>query len=323
MTTGRDIEARLREEFPGLPPDALRWLSEHPETIQWPEDVARRKAIEGERAAEGAAFWAWVDKTYTPSQIQSIQSEDYDYTSIWEHYILRIAGTQWDVGFQPLIRQPEDFGLTPADWRNLTGLMRDETGLQAQLQALIDTGRIDQSQAAEIWNSFREQALVDSRAIASAQRRTSFALAATGGLEDPEDRARRLERETRAEDEARKLKEREVMLRSIRQTGVGITGAERAFRPTPFTEFGTAEEFRAGFDIPQTERAINWFRSRFPRLIEQFKFTVPKGEQKAKTFTEFLEGERPKVKEEFFRQTPFQRGERPSVFQPRITTVRF
>lgn len=293
MTTGRDIEARLREEFPGLPPDALRWLSEHPETIQWPEDVARRKAIEGERAAEGAAFWAWVDKTYTPSQIQSIQSEGYDYTLIWQHYVTRIAGTQWDV----------------------------RTSLQNQLQARIDTGEITRAQAATLWNE--EQALVDSRAIASAQRRTSFALAATGGLEDPEDRARRLERETKAEDEARKLKEREVMLRSIRQTGVGITGAERAFRPTPFTEFGTAEEFRAGFDIPQTERAINWFRSRFPRLIEQFKFTVPKGEQKAKTFTEFLEGERPKVKEEFFRQTPFQRGERPSVFQPRITTVRF
>ncbi len=293
MTTGRDIEARLREEFPDLSPDALRWLSEHPETIQWPEDVARRKAIEGERAAEGAAFWAWVDKTYTPSQIQSIQSEGYDYTLIWQHYVTRIAGTQWDV----------------------------RTSLQNQLQARIDAGEITREQAADLWNE--EQALVDSRAIASAQRRTSFALAATGGLEDPEDRARRLERETKAEDEARKLKEREVMLRSIRQTGVGITGAERAFRPTPFTEFGTAEEFRAGFDIPQTERAINWFRSRFPRLIEQFKFTVPKGEQKAKTFTEFLEGERPKVKEEFFRQTPFQRGERPSVFQPRITTVNF
>ena len=92
---------------------------------------------------------------------------------------------------------------------------------------------------------------------------------------------------------------------------------------TPFTEFGTAEEFRTGFDITQTEPAIAWFNRRFPRLIEQFRAEVPKEEQRAETWAELLARRRPRIREEFSKLSPFQRGERPGVFAPRIQTTGF
>ncbi len=315
MTTGRDIEARLRETFPDLPPDALRWLAEHPETIQWPEDVARRRAIEGEKAAESNAFWQWVELKYTPRQIETIQSEEFDFTPIWEHYMTRIVGTQWDVGFKPLIRQPEEFGLTTQDWRGLTGIMRDAPAFQAQLQGLIDTGRIDQSQAATIWNSFREQSLSESRAIAAGQQRTDFMRFATGQVEFPEDRARRL-----AEEEGTA---KQAQIAGAMRFETAFQRAQRPVIPEPFEDFGPGlEELRTGFDIPQTERWRDWFRSRYPRLIEQFR-AKPKEKQTEQTWAEFLKKRKPELREQFARLTPFQRGERPGVFAPKITTVNF
>lgn len=290
MPNGEDIISRLREAFPDLPLAALRWLSKHPEAIQWPEDVAERRAITEEREATAGSFWQWVEKTYTPSQLQSIKSEDYDYTRIWEHYILKIVGTQWDVGFQ----QP--------------GAV-----LQDQLQARIDTGEITRVEAADLWN--KEQAMADSRARAEAGRREEFALFATGQKEFPEDRARRLERETGEETRLR-MKQYTAFMRGRYAPRSG----ERP--PEPFTEFGTAEEFRTGFDVPQTEQAISWFRSRFPRLIEQFQ-AKPKEEQIAQTWQELLKKRKPELREQFARLSPFQRGQRPGAFAPRITTVGF
>ena len=80
---------------------------------------------EGRDTEVDRKFWLWVEGKYTPRQIEIIKSEDYDFTSIWEHYVIRIAGTQFDVEVE---------------------------NLQSRLQARIDTGEITRAQAADLWN---------------------------------------------------------------------------------------------------------------------------------------------------------------------------
>lgn len=257
-----------------------------------------------------ARFSAWlgwqVDRgVYSSSAANSILADPE--SDIREHYKENVLGTQWDIA----VTRASEFGLLDTEWSILMRLPEEDEEVTAQLEQWIEIGRIDQSQAYRIWE---ELPLRHSRLRAEARRNELFRLGQTGGLEDPGDRERRLEREA---EEEKRLRAKQYTDR-IRYTN---WGGERP--PEPFTEFGTAEEFRAGFDIPQTDRAISWFRSRFPRLIEQFKEKYLGLEQGAQTWQQFLEGRTPQIREEFARLSPFERGERPSAFAPRVTTVRF
>lgn len=279
------------------------------------------------------SFWAWVARTYTPRQVEIIQSEDYDFSSIWEHYVTRIYGTQWDVGYRATgLEDPEAYGVTGADWQRLTGLIRDEARLQGLLQGWIDQERISQSQAADIWDELRGQIIRASRAAASAQFRTEYALYATGQKEFPEDRARRLARALAAEKEEEWARTR----REIAELG-GMSPAawarseERRRRERElagFREIGYGpglEEMRAGLaeEMPRTERWRDWFRSKYPRMVEQFEAKVPERERVEKTWAEYLKKRKPEFREEWYGLSPWERGERPGVYAPRIQTVGF
>ena len=46
-------------------------------------------------------------------------------------------------------------------------------------------------------------------------------------------------------------------------------------------------------------------------------------EQRQQGWAEFLRAKRPKIKEEWYKLSPYERGERPSAFAPRIAKVAF
>ena len=305
MPNGKDIAQKLRELYPDLPPEALLWLSQHPETIQWPEP------------SKGDVFWQWVEKTYAPEQVAAISEDEGVRGTIWQHYVTKIADTQWDVGYQAPERgrpQPEKYGINETDWLTLEMLAGNPAKLQRELETWIGTGYISQVQARDIWDE------VNTRVTQAATT-----LMATGYTEEewPAEHARRLKlRET-----ARK--EVEVAETQARWRGIPLSvEAEEAKARSlikPFTEYGAGlERIRTGFagEVPQTERWQDWFRSRYPRIIEQFE-VKPEAERTEKGWAEYLKRKKPEIKEQYYKQTPYERGERPSAFAPRIQTVGF
>ena len=63
-----------------------------------------------------------------------------------------------------------------------------------------------------------------------------------------------------------------------------------------------------------------WFEQRYPTITRQFMGKEAKERTEA-GWTSFLAKERARIKEEFTKQSPYSRGERPEAFQPRIKTV--
>lgn len=193
--------------------------------------------------------------------------------------------------------ESKKLGITRDDWLALVAESRDPARLQRELDTWISTGYIDRARASGIWKA------VDWMVR---QATAEFVYG-----EAPKDRERRLAREEAARKRAALF--------------APYPRARRARVPTPEPlEYGPAlEEMRLGFrgEMPRTERWRDWFRSKYPRLIEQFEAKVPEAKRKEKTWAEYLRKRRPEVREEWWRLTPYERGERPSAFAPRIQTV--
>ncbi len=90
-------------------------------------------------------------------------------------------------------------------------------------------------------------------------------------------------------------------------------------RPEAFPFEPAFEEERARLGGPQIWK--NWFEDRFGLQIRRFKGQVE--DQTEETWAAFLKKQTPKLREEWWKVGAFRRGERPSVQQPRIRTVRF
>lgn len=65
-----------------------------------------------------------------------------------------------------------------------------------------------------------------------------------------------------------------------------------------------------------------WFQQRYPTIAREFT-AKPEEKRTAEGWSSFLEQERARIKEEFAKQSPYSRGERPGAFQPKIRTVAF
>lgn len=100
-----------------------------------------------------------------------------------------------------------------------------------------------------------------------------------------------------------------------------------AGRVTPVTQ----ARFERGFEQarpttgPQYWR--DWYNKTFSEQLRQFRATTELEGLGAKeveeSWADYLRRQKPLKREEFQRQAPFYRGERPSVFQPKIKTVGF
>uniref|UniRef100_A0A6M3KXR7 Uncharacterized protein n=1 Tax=viral metagenome TaxID=1070528 RepID=A0A6M3KXR7_9ZZZZ len=66
----------------------------------------------------------------------------------------------------------------------------------------------------------------------------------------------------------------------------------------------------------------SWFESNYPSIVREFK-GKPAKERTEGGWSEFLENERTRIREEFAKQGPYYRGERPGAFAPRIKTVAY
>ena len=185
-------------------------------------------------------------------------------------------------------------------------LGRDPERITAEIQRWIGTGYITQFQARDIYDE-ADLRLRQAEAILSS---TGLTQAEWDKLSD--------------EDKTALVQER-AGFRPKREP-LTFTAPRRITQEQPFSEFGPGlENLRQSFigEVPQTERWRNWFRSRYPRLIEQFTAKTPEEERAPETWADFLKGRRTGIREQFASLSPFERGERPSTFQPRITTVGF
>lgn len=88
--------------------------------------------------------------------------------------------------------------------------------------------------------------------------------------------------------------------------------------------------------LPGSRPYLDWFESRFPALVSEFQATLktykgflsPAGaareaEEIGESWADWLKGKRPELKERWYSLSPWQRGERPSYFAPRIQTLAF
>jgi len=66
----------------------------------------------------------------------------------------------------------------------------------------------------------------------------------------------------------------------------------------------------------------SWFQQQYPSIASQF-MGKPEGERTQKGWAGFLEKEKARIREEFAKQGAYYRGERPSVYAPRIKTAVF
>ncbi len=198
-------------------------------------------------------------------------------------------------------------GLTPVDWSVLFRWVgKPEFGLR-QLQTWIGTGYITEAQADAIASEMEGQLITTLFSWTFEGMKKHFV-----NVE-----ARKAEREAAEEEKRLAYAGRHGMLFE--------RPPAKPPKLPPFTEYGPVlEELRSGFigEIPQTETWRDWFRSKYGRLIEQFK-AKPEEERTEKGWREHLKTIRPEIREQWWRLSPYQRGERPGVFAPRIQTTRF
>lgn len=257
-------------------------------------------------------FWKWIwrQNPAIASQIQEIKAETGTLADVpqFEYFVENVykePEPELPPGFGAGRPQPEKFGLTEDDWRTLMMLGRDPERITTELQRWLDTGYITQFQARDIYNE------------ADLRLRQAEAILSSTGL-------------TQAEWDLLSSEEKAAHMQKVggfapKRQPLTFT-APRQPKPPPFTEFGPElEKLRESFlgEVPQTERWRDWFRSRYPRLIEQFTAKTPEEKRGPETWADFLRGRRTGIREQFSRLSPFERGERPGVQAPRITTVGF
>jgi len=66
----------------------------------------------------------------------------------------------------------------------------------------------------------------------------------------------------------------------------------------------------------------SWFEGKYSSVVSEL-FQKPSEQQTEQGWSGFLEKERLRLREEFMKQSPYQRGERPGVYAPRLRTVAF
>jgi len=102
---------------------------------------------------------------------------------------------------------------------------------------------------------------------------------------------------------------------------VGAEAEGTAPPPAKAPTFNAPGQFEA---IGETGSPIwkNWFAQYYPSIARQFQ-QRPEEQRTEKGWSDFLASERARLREQFASQTPYSRGERPGVFQPRVKTVQF
>jgi len=215
--------------------------------------------------------------------------------------------------------------ITAEDWRVLEVLGSNPERLAAQFQKWFDAGYITPEEGEAIWYEL-------DRRLQTYQREIPLIEA-----------TQRKAREAAAIEEARKAEEWRTRTIGMKLTPEAYTeyvkrqaweGARPDVEYTP-----AVEELRTSFEgeLPQTEYWRDWFNSRYPRLVQEFQATLPKFERKyypglgpeeasekiKESWAARLKALKPQLKEEYYKQSPYQRGERPSVYAPRIQKVGF
>jgi len=114
---------------------------------------------------------------------------------------------------------------------------------------------------------------------------------------------------------------------------VGLSVSGRPPRP-PTPESYNPPGFE-DIDVKGPERWKSWFQSRYPTIAREFmgkgeaewtgdissgKWETPRTKE---TWADFLQKERERLKSEYYKKSPYERGERPEAFAPRIRTVKF
>jgi len=276
--------------------------------------IGKRRATEKYEES----FWGWVEKTYSPGDVDILRGySDITGSEQWGYFLRNIYGLRPEHPDYPGVYEPlgptppggERFGLTDANWRVLMWKSGSRAWVQEKLQEWITSGYINQYQARDIWNE------LDYRV----RTKTAFLLYEGVTEEEwPAEYERRLKlRET--EKERARAKRMGRMFKAY----PGTFFPRKAEEPMPEPiEYGVGlEEMRAGLEEPEPYK--RWFESKFSSIIARFKAKVPEEERKPKAWAEYLKRRGPELREEWYTKTPWERGERPSAFAPRVTTVRF
>ena len=256
------------------------------------------------------AFWAWVERTYTPAEVKTLRDMGRNIAKSpqWEYYVTYRQSTPRYSASQ--------FGITDEDFTTLMTLGLPGERLEAKLKQWISTGRIDVGQASEIWDE-----VVARRGFSS-----------SAAYREEEERRKQVERQRPLEEEERlKLKEEEN-IRKLWAAGL----ATRRPQQVAWPQYGTAEENLPDIPGAETETWDRWFSSRFPSVIQEFEKTRSRGrtvypgrtaEETSQALTEgwkaHWDSEQKRLVEKYWKQGPYARGERPAAFAPRIQTVAF
>ena len=102
---------------------------------------------------------------------------------------------------------------------------------------------------------------------------------------------------------------------------VGVEAAGAPPKPTPPPPYNAPESFG---QLGETGSPVwkSWFARYYPSIASQFQ-EKPEEERTETSWMTSLSKERARIREEFARQSPYSRGERPGAYQPRIKTVQF
>lgn len=195
----------------------------------------------------------------------------------------------------PIGRRYKGYAITRQEFQHLVSLGGTPAGIEAQLRQWMSRGYIDEFQARDIWAGLDAE---------------------LGRVET--------ERLRVEEEERVGIERKEERYRVAQRAGV-LFERTPITRPAPFEYAPALEEMRGEFaeEMPKTERWRDWFRSKYPRLVEQFEAKIPEAERREESWIEILRKQKPRLREEWYALTPWERGERPTAFAPRIQTVRF
>uniref|UniRef100_A0A6M3IP85 Uncharacterized protein n=1 Tax=viral metagenome TaxID=1070528 RepID=A0A6M3IP85_9ZZZZ len=77
-----------------------------------------------------------------------------------------------------------------------------------------------------------------------------------------------------------------------------------------------------GISTQGSQQWRSWFERNYPSIVSEFK-QKPAEAQTSSGWDEFLKQERTRIKEGYLKQSPYNRGERPAAYAPKIKTVAF
>jgi len=217
------------------------------------------------------------------------------------------------------------FGITPEDWRVLEILGANRERLASQFQRWFDAGYITPEEGESIWYE------LDNRLKAYQYNIPREEAAITQAREAGE-----VEEAIKAEE----WRTRPIGMKLTPERYTEYVKSEAWKGAQPEAEYGPTytalgETFRG--EIPQTETWLSWFSSRYPSIVAKFEATQPKfervaypglspeeaSEKREKGWAEYLRSIKPQITREWYKQSPYARGERPGVYAPRIQKVGF